>query len=75
MHPIRPLHHSLQTDAGDSVLDVVDNYPMLIQSNMPGYCYRWVTLDIVPCVFTGRWQTVSQWERVRAESLDGLGTM
>ncbi len=75
IRPIRQYHHSLQTDAGESMLDVVDSYPVLIQSDVPGYYYQWVTLEIKPCVFAGRWQTLSQWERVRAESLDGLGTV
>lgn len=74
-YPIRPIHHSLQTDAGKSVSDVVESYPVLIQGDVPGWYYELATLDIVPCKFAGRWETLSQWEAIPAQSLDGLGTM
>ena len=77
MNPIRPIHHSLQTDAGESRRAVLGNYPLWRQGDLPGWYYQLASLNIVPCVFTGRWQTLSQWEAIPGlyENLpDALGT-
>lgn len=78
MYPIPPKLHNLVTDAGDNVRAVADSYPAWIQGEYPGYYYRLVSLDIVPCgAVSDRWRTLSQWEGLLGlygTAPDGLGT-
>ena len=74
MYPMQSNLHGLQTDAGEDMREVIGHYPILIESVTPGYYYQLVSLDILPCAFPDRWRTLSQWQPVREEFVDGLGT-